>query len=262
MRDGVPLLGTTPAAVLSQLVHRVFGPLRPDRVRVMLDFHGLAGQSATSRAAVADRHHISPTTVITWAAALAAAGGRLPVTDDLIAQVGRPSTAGEDHLGRTRAAATLGVPLPDPPAPPIPSVRPAGSSLTDRRVAGIAVRVLVAAGPQTLGTVQAAIARSRRGRSAPTDADLAAALRTLGAAPDETGRWRPPPGRVVSVRDQTLCHQVAGRTLTRSAMIAALVQAGYTYSYADGRAINTHPLIRRVAPNKYRLINDHAPAPA
>jgi hypothetical protein len=259
MRDGVPLPGTTPAAVLSQLAHRVFGPLRPDRVRVMLDFHGLAGQPATSRAAVADRHHISPTTVTTWAAALAAAGGRLPVTDDLAAQVGRPSTAGEDHLGRTRAAATLGVPPPDPPVPP---ARPAGSSQTDRRVAGIAVRVLAAAGPQTLDTVQAAITRSRRDRPAPTDADLAAALRTLGAAPDETGRWRPPPGRVVSVRDQTLCHQVAGRTLTRSAMIAALVQAGYTYSYADGRAINTHPLIRRVAPNNYRLINDHAPAPA
>ena len=41
------------------------------------------------------------------------------------------------------------------------------------------------------------------------------------------------------------------------AMITALVRAGYTYSYADGRAINTHPLIQRVAPNSYRLIDEH-----
>ncbi len=41
-------------------------------------------------------------------------------------------------------------------------------------------------------------------------------------------------------------------------MIAALVQAGYTHSYADGRAINTHPLIQRVAPNNYRLLDEHA----
>lgn len=87
-----------------------------------------------------------------------------------------------------------------------------------------------------------------RPRPTPTDARLTAALRMLGAAPDETGRWRAPPDRVVSVRDRALRREVADQPVTRTAMIAALVRAGYTYSYADGRAINTHPLIHRVAP--------------
>lgn len=258
MRDGVPLPGSTPAAVLSQLAHRVFGPLRPDRVRVMLDFHGLAGRPATSTAAVAERHHVHPATVANWTKTLAAAGARLPLTDGLTAQVARPSIAGEDHLGRARIATSLGVPPPDRPVPRVQPAR-SGSSQTDRRAAGIAARVLAAAGPQTVEILQAAIARSRRDRprSTPTDASLAAALRMLGAVPDEAGRWRAPPDRVVSVRDQLLRREVTGRTLTRTAMISALVRAGYTYSYADGRAINTHPLIQRVAPNSYRLIDEH-----
>lgn len=258
MRDGVPLPGSTPAAVLSQLAHRVFGPLRPDRVRVMLDFHGLAGRPATSAAAVAERHHIHPATVANWAKTLAAAGARLPLTEELTAQVARRSIIGEDHLGRTRIAKSLGVPPPDRPVPAARPVR-SGSSQTDRRVAGIAARVLAATGPQTVETLQAAIARSCRDRPrpAPTDANLTAALRALGAVPDETGRWRPPAGRAVADRDRALRREVAGHTVTRTGMIAALVRAGYTYSYADGRAINTHPLIQRVAPNSYRLIDEH-----
>ena len=61
----------------------------------------------------------------------------------------------------------------------------------------------------------------------------------------------------MTVRDRALRREVAGRTLTRTGMIAVLVRAGYTYSYADGRAIDTHPLIQRVAPNSYRLIDEH-----
>ena len=258
MRDGVPVPGSTPAAVLSQLAHRVFGPLRPDRVRVVLDFHGLADRPAVSVAAVADRHHIHPTTVANWAKTLAAAGARLPLTDELAAEVSRPSSSGEDHRGRVRVATSLAVPRPGLSVHPTRPARPRLSQ-TDHRVAGIAVRVLAAAGPQTLDTLQAAIARSRRDRPRPNPADtsLTAALRTLGAVPDATGRWRAPPGRAASVRDQSLRREVAGRTLTRTAMITALVRAGYTYSYADGRAINTHPLIQRVAPNSYRLIDEH-----
>jgi hypothetical protein len=37
MRDGAPLPGRTPAQVLSQLAHRVFGPLQPSRTRIVLD---------------------------------------------------------------------------------------------------------------------------------------------------------------------------------------------------------------------------------
>ncbi|HZM67743.1 MAG TPA: hypothetical protein VFC16_15735, partial [Nakamurella sp.] len=47
MRDGVPLPGLSPDAALSQLVHRVFGPLAAHRARMVLDYHGLAGHPAT-----------------------------------------------------------------------------------------------------------------------------------------------------------------------------------------------------------------------
>jgi len=43
VRDGVPLPGRFPTEVLSQLADRVFGPLHPDRVRVVLDYHGMDG---------------------------------------------------------------------------------------------------------------------------------------------------------------------------------------------------------------------------
>ena len=76
MRDGVPLPGATPPAVISKLAHRVFGPLRPDRVRAMLDYHGLAGHPAAWRVAVAARHGVTTRTVPSGAAAVKAAGPR------------------------------------------------------------------------------------------------------------------------------------------------------------------------------------------
>jgi hypothetical protein len=35
MRDGTPLPGGTPVQVLSQLAHRVFGPLQPSRTKIL-----------------------------------------------------------------------------------------------------------------------------------------------------------------------------------------------------------------------------------
>ena len=46
MRDGTPLPGRTPGQVLSQLAHRVFGPLQPARTRIVLDYHGLLDHPA------------------------------------------------------------------------------------------------------------------------------------------------------------------------------------------------------------------------
>src|SRR6476469_8324470 len=109
MRDGVPLPGTTPAAVLSQLAHRVFGPIRMDRVGTMLDYHGLAGHPAQSAAVVAARHHISDTTVTNWAGTLRAAGSQLPLSTELVTQICRATIQGEDHIGRTRIAKTFGL---------------------------------------------------------------------------------------------------------------------------------------------------------
>src|SRR5664279_6016082 len=53
VRDGVPLPGRSPTEVLPQLAYRVFGPLHPDRVRVVLDYHGLDGQPAGRLAGIA-----------------------------------------------------------------------------------------------------------------------------------------------------------------------------------------------------------------
>lgn len=39
-------------------------------------------------------------------------------------------------------------------------------------------------------------------------------------------------------------------------MTGALVAAGYTPTYAEMRAINSHPLIRRVGANRYCLISN------
>jgi len=59
----VPLPGMSPADVVSQLVHRVFGPLQVTRVRMVLDYHGLAGEAAGTLAAIADRYRVTTRTV-------------------------------------------------------------------------------------------------------------------------------------------------------------------------------------------------------
>ena len=63
VRDGDPLPGVSPAQVVSQLAHRVFGPLHLDRARVVLDYHGLADRAAGTLAEVAARHGVTTRTV-------------------------------------------------------------------------------------------------------------------------------------------------------------------------------------------------------
>ena len=117
MRDGVPLPGTTPPVILSQLTYRVFGPLRTDRVRAMLDYLGLAGRPADPATAVAARHGISIVTLNIWSRMLTAAGSRLPLSVELATALARRTRPGEDHLGRVRAATAFGLAAPRPPSP-------------------------------------------------------------------------------------------------------------------------------------------------
>jgi hypothetical protein len=49
--------------VLSQLAHRVFGPLQPTRTRIVLDYHGLLDHPAGPLVQIAARHHITTRTV-------------------------------------------------------------------------------------------------------------------------------------------------------------------------------------------------------
>jgi len=118
VRDGLPLPGTTPAQVLSQLAHRVSGPLRTERARTLMDYHGVGGEPAGTVAQVAARHAVSGRTLSNWVAALRAAGSRLPLSAELITQMTRRSAEGEDHLGRVRTSKTFGVPSPARPSPP------------------------------------------------------------------------------------------------------------------------------------------------
>lgn len=115
--------------------------------------------------------------------------------------------------------------------------------------------MLAAVGPLQLGTVTAAVARSRQfRRAALSEEDLAAAFAVLGAVADADGRWQAPPGFPVPDRYLAVVAAAAGRELTRAEMISALVSAGYNPSSAGGRLSTTHPLFERLGPNRYRLI--------
>ena len=258
VRDGVPLPGRSPTEVLSQLAYRVFGPLHPDRVRVVLDYHGLDGQPAGRLAEIAARQHVTSRTVSNRVAAVRAAGARLPLTDEVITEVTRASTPGDDHRARVRIAGTLGLPAPAAPprqAPVTSSASPV--SPAQLRAARAAARVLAAVGPLPLDTLLAAVTRSRRFRTrAPLTATaLAAGLTAVGATTGPDGHWHPPPGTVgagpVPGRSST---RPRGRDLTRQDMIAVLTAAGYSRTSADGRMSSSHPLFTRTGPGRYALI--------
>jgi hypothetical protein len=254
MRDGAPLPGRTPAQVLSQLAYRVFGPLQPMRTRIVLDYHGLLDHPAGSLEQVAARHHVSTRTVSNNIAAVRSAGRQLPLPAQLAAEATQASALGDDHLGRVRIAATLGLSRPaaasvDEPAP----VR--AGHLT---VARAAARVIAAVGPLDLPMLAAAITRTRRfrARNPLWDADLAAALTAVGCALGPDGRWHPPGGVAAPDRYRVIVTLAAGRHLTRAEMIDILIAAGYRESSATGRMSSSHPLFRRTGPDRYRLIGD------
>jgi hypothetical protein len=257
MRDGTPLPGRTSAQVLSQLAHRVFGPLHPTRIRIVLDYHGLIDQPAGALIDIAHRHRVTTRTVSNNAATVRAAGLRLPLPATLIVEASRASAPFDDHLGRARIAATLGLPTPDP-APvnkrtPLMGEVQAGH-LTAARAA---MRVIAAIGPLDLPTLAAGIARSRRFRTRNplSDSDLADALTTAGCTPDPAGRWHPPAGVVAPDRYQRIVTLAAGRDLTRAEMIDILITAGYRESSASGRLSSSHPLFRYIGPDRYRLVD-------
>ena len=146
--------------------HRVFGPLQPTRVGEVLDYHGLAGHRAGTRAEVAARYRVTAATVSHQVRVLRAEGTRLPLTTSLITAATRQSRPAEDHVGRARIADTLGVPRPAPPEPAQPrSPRvPQSGSSAGPQVTWAAARILAAAGPLSLGTLLGAVERSRRFR--------------------------------------------------------------------------------------------------
>jgi hypothetical protein len=65
-------------------------------------------------------------------AAVRAAGARLPLTDEVISQVTRASTPGDDHRARVRTAGTLGLPAPAAPPRQKPATSGVGASARTR----------------------------------------------------------------------------------------------------------------------------------
>ena len=115
MRDGMPLSGLTPEQVMSQLVHRVLGPSRPDRLRWVLDYYGLAGAPAAAVDETARRNRITGGMLKVRTAKVRAAGAALPLHPAIVTAAMRPTIANEDHLGRARIARALGLPAPAAP---------------------------------------------------------------------------------------------------------------------------------------------------
>jgi hypothetical protein len=127
----------------------------------------------------------------------------------------------------------------------------------------IAIRVLATVGPLPLPSLNAAVHRARRFRPRHplTQDQLAGALLSAGATIAD-GLWRAPAGTVAPDRYRALAAALAGRELTRSELIEVLIGVGYRPSSASGRINQTQPLIRRVGPDRYRLIEPTSPGPS
>jgi hypothetical protein len=255
----------SPADVVVQLAHRVFGPLQPNRVRQVLDYHGLARHPAGTRAQVAARHRVTTATVSNQVRTIRAAGARLPLSTDLIIGTARRSRPDEDHLGRVRIADTLGLPRPAPPEPPTPRIPrvPRSGLSAGPQVTWAAARILAAVGPLDLDTLLTAVERSRRFRDRTpfTAPDLAAALTAMGAVMGPDGYWAAPAGVPAPDRYRAIVDAAAGRDLTRADMIDVLISAGYSRSSATGRMSSSHPLFHQVGPDRYRVITSGSSAP-
>jgi hypothetical protein len=111
-RTGVPVPGQTAADVVTNLIHRVFGPTRGGCAESLLDWAGLLGHPAGPVAEVADRHRTTPATLTNRARLVTSRGTRTPLSPTLLRDAIRPTQPTEDHLGRQRLAELLGLPPP------------------------------------------------------------------------------------------------------------------------------------------------------
>lgn len=255
VRDGQPLPGRTSADLMSQLIFRVCGPLRLDRVHLVLDFHGLRGVPAATREVTARRNGTTAPTLRRWLEAVGEVGSSLPLTPELSGEVARRSRMGEDHLSRCRVARTLGLSEPMPPV--VTVMRVPRPSERDLAAARTGMRVLGAIGPLTLAELTDSVRRSRRfrDRGSSSPEDLSIALGSLGATQTSQGLWQAPAGEV-SGRDRAIADAMRGQTWSRSAVVEILVRAGYRESSAGGRIVSVHPMLRHIGPDQYRLVGD------
>jgi hypothetical protein len=240
--------------VVIQATHRVFGSNHPDRVRAVLDYHGLDSRHADQLASLASRHGVSVRTMTGRIHQLRAAITDVELPPQIVAAVTRASTPNDDHLGRVRIATTLHLAAPAS-GKPLPLAAPSVSA--SHLAAGRAgIRLLATIGPLDIDAIVAAIGRCRRFRVRDplTAKDLVAALDSLGATRGNDMLWHSPSGAEVPARYRCIVEAAAGFDLTRQQMIDVLIAAGYTPSSATGRMSSSHPLFERIDHDRYRII--------
>ena len=243
---------------MSQLIYKVLGPVRRDRVGWVLDYHGLHGDAAVDMSETARRCRTTAGIITVYAAKVRAAGAALPLRNAIVVAAMRVTRPGEDHLARTRIARTLGLPAPTPT--PTPSQTSGLTPRADLATARAATRILAAVGPLDMATLLGALARSRRwkDRNNPATRALAAALTAVGANQDTTRRWQAPTESPVPDRYRAIVTAGADRDLTRRDMIDILTAAGYAPNSAAGLLSAVHPLFTHTGRDRYRVLGTAA----
>src|SRR5664279_4732685 len=110
-RDGTPVPGLTVPDVTRQLTWRVLGPLK-GRAKSVLEWAGLRGEPPKTFQDAGRTYFVTGGTVAHRVQRVAAEGARLPLNDELIAELTRPTAPDEDPIMRQRCAHLLGI---DPP---------------------------------------------------------------------------------------------------------------------------------------------------
>ena len=107
-RDGTPVPGLTVPDVTRQLTWRVLGLLK-GRAKSVLDWAGLRGEPPQTFHEAGTTYFVTGRTVAHRVQRVAAEGARLPLNDELIAELGRPTAPDEDPVMQRRCAHLLGI---------------------------------------------------------------------------------------------------------------------------------------------------------
>ena len=236
-RDGLPLPALTVEHAVSQLIWRALGP-RPDAVRPLLAWAG--GGAAAPREAGLTAAQLQYRVQV-----VQAVGQRTPIALAVATDLMNPAATSETAV---RARRLYRLPRPGP----VPA--------SVRQAAVTAARVLAAVGPLPATDLQAAVARTRlhSHSTPPTEHGIEECLVLTGARYDqENGTWSAPAGTRVWPRDRALLDHTDPRVVyTRRELAERMITAGYAPGNAYTNALDTHPLIRRLSPNRYwRLPN-------
>lgn len=113
-RTGVPVVGQTAPAVITNLIWRTFGHTPAGSAESVLDWAGLQGHPAEPIAEVAKRHHIARATLTNRVRRATNRGAQTPLSPLLLRDATRATQPTEDHLSRQRTALLLELPPPHP----------------------------------------------------------------------------------------------------------------------------------------------------